>query len=173
MNRILIATSPLRHRFPRLVLGLGLGLALLTLLGCPGATAPDEATVKAEAAALFAEYLPKLGQAYATRDPELVRQYAVPKELSRMERRMGELAEQGQVYEPTFQSVTIESLSVWNYANAFVTTVEVWDVRSFSIGSHTLLNEQIGQRSRVKYQLKREDDGTWRVLLRELSASLN
>jgi hypothetical protein len=60
---------------------------------------------------------------------------------------------------------------VWNYSNAFVTSLEVWDVRSFTVGAHVLVQESLGQRSRVKYQLKRKD-GSWVILYRELAETL-
>ena len=61
--------------------------------------------------------------------------------------------------------MTIEDVRVFNYANAYVATVEVWDIRSLSTGSREQLAESIGQRDRVKYQLKREGE-SWRVLFR-------
>ncbi len=68
--------------------------------------------------------------------------------------------------------MTGEDISVGNYANAFVTTFEVWDVRSVALGSHAALNESLGQRNRVKYQMKRKDDG-WVILYRELDQSFD
>lgn len=121
---------------------------------------------------ILQQYLPKLGQAYAEQNPELLADMAVPKEIARIQLRIDELDQQGRVYEPEFKEVTVEDVSVWNYANAFVTTLEVWDVRSFTVGSHVLVQESLEQRSRVKYQMKRKDD-TWVVLYRELAQTLD
>jgi len=65
----------------------------------------------------------------------------------------------------------VESVSTWKHSNAFVTTVETWDVRSYTLGDHILLSEVTDQRNRVKYQLKRKDRG-WVVLYRELAEAL-
>jgi hypothetical protein len=144
-------------------------LLIASVVGCGGAQ--DDVDMKPEIQAMLEAYLPILGEAYRQRKPELLTQ-AVPKEQARIGQRINELAGAGQVLEPKFKSVTVEGVSVWNHANAFVTTVEVWDVRSFSAGSFTLLKEQIDQRSRVKYQLKR-DGQVWTVLYRELAENLN
>jgi hypothetical protein len=145
-------------------------LLIAAFIGCGGAQ--DDADLKPEIQAMLEAYLPNLGEAYRLRKPELLTQ-AVPKEQARIGQRISELAGAGQVIDPKFKSVTVESVSAWNHANAFVTTVEVWDVRSYSAGSLTLLKEQVDQRSRVKYQLKRDDGQTWTVLYRELAENLN
>lgn len=121
---------------------------------------------------LLEAYLPAVGQAYAERDASLVGEWAVPKEVARIELRIEELEAKGQVYEPEFQSLEIEGISTWNYANAFVTTLEAWDVSSYTLGTRQLVNQVEDQRSRVKYQLKRDGDG-WVVLYRELAETLD
>lgn len=163
----------IRRARPSLLLTLGLSLILL--VSCskgPGEPSQDE--LRAEVQKLLeTSYCPKLGEAYAKGDVAVLETVTVPKELSRISRRIEELADEGRTYEPTFKQVTVESVSTWNYSNAFATTLEVWDVRSYSRGSRQLLNEQAGQRSRVKYQLKRQDsDGSWIVLYRELAETL-
>ena len=101
-------------------------------------------------------------------DAHLERARPVLEKLAaKMDRAIEELEARGQVYEPGFKSVTVENISVWNYSNAFVTTVEVWDVRAFTLGTHMQVNESLDQRSRVKYQMKRKGDG-WSILYREL-----
>ncbi len=120
---------------------------------------------------MLRDYLPKLGAAYAGQDPSVLEELAVPKEIARIRLRIDELADQGRIYEPEFQEVTVEDVSVWNYSNAFVSTLEVWDVRSFTVGSHVLVQESLSQKSRVKYQLKRKD-GSWVILYRELAQTL-
>lgn len=142
-------------------------LGLLLLTGCGAEGPASEEVDKAEIQSVLEAYLPVLGEAYAKRDPSLIEPWAVPKERARIQLRIDELEARGQVYEPSFKTVTVENVSVWNYSNAFVTTVEVWDVRAFTLGTHMVVNESLDQRSRVKYQLKRKDDG-WSVLYREL-----
>ncbi|MEM8994258.1 MAG: IMS domain-containing protein [Acidobacteriota bacterium] len=146
-----------------------LAVLLATLLvGCGAAAPPSEEVSQAEIQTMLEAYLPVLGTAYGERNPKLIEEWAVPKERARIQLRIEELTAKGQVYEPIFQSVTVESVSVWNYSNAYASTVEVWDVSAYTLGSNKqLVNQSLGQRSRVKYQLKRKDDG-WVVLYREL-----
>jgi hypothetical protein len=142
---------------------------LWTACSPPGAQEID----KGEVQTLLEEYLPKLGDAYAEANARLIEPWAVPKEVARIKQRIQDLEDLGQVYEPVFKSVEVVSVSPWNYSNAFVTTIEIWDVSSYTIGdSHQLVNQALGQKSRVKYQLKRQDDG-WAVLYRELDQNLD
>ena len=149
-------------------------LVVILLLVVPfsGWSAPGAEEIdKAEVQGLLEEFLPKLGEAYAKADPSIIEPWAVPKEVARIEVRIGELEDQGQVYEPIFQSLEVVSISPWNYSNAFVTTIEIWDVSAYTVGSRRLVNQAIGQKSRVKYQLKRRDD-SWVVLYRELAETI-
>ncbi len=66
-----------------------------------------------------------------------------------------------------FKDLAIEDINVWSYSNAYVTTVETWDLRVYSTGSEQLLSQERSQRTRVKYQLKRSDEG-WLVLFRTI-----
>jgi ARC6-like, IMS domain len=148
-----------------------LSIAALLLLaasaaGC-GEPGSDPVVDRKEIEDVLRQYLPKLGQAYAGRDASILKGFAVPKEMARIDLRTEELTASGRVYEPEFKEVTVEDVSVWNYANAFVTTLEVWDVRSYTLGTHLLVNESVGQRNRVKYQMKRKE-GSWVILYREL-----
>lgn len=161
------ASARLRSGTLRLCMGFLLVVFALTTIGCDSSGGGGEEVDKAEIQKVLDEYLPVLGQAYAERNPKLLEPWAVPKEQARIQLRIEELEARGQVYEPGFKSVTVENVSVWNYSNAFVTTVEVWDVKAFTLGTHMLVNESLDQRSRVKYQLKRKDEG-WSILYREL-----
>jgi len=147
-------------------------LSAAAFLAACGEVGSEEEVDRQEIENVLRQYLPKLGQAYATRDTSIIEGFAVPKELARITLRTDELSAAGRVYEPEFKEVTVEDISVWNYANAFVTTFEVWDVRSYALGSHAPLNESLGQRNRVKYQMKRKDDG-WVILYRELDQSFD
>ncbi len=144
-----------------------LALLVAAFLGGCGEPGSDPQVDREEIESVLREYLPKLGQAYAQRDTSILEGFAVPKEMARISLRTEELAETGRVYEPEFKEVTVEDISTWNYSNAFVTTLEVWDVRSFTLGTHLQVNESLGQRNRVKYQMKRKE-GSWVILYREL-----
>jgi len=96
--------------------------------------------------------------------------FAVEKEIAGLEKRANDLLAEGRVIRPTPKSLVVESVETWGYANAFATTVEVWDLRVYAAGTDVLLSETLDQRNRVKYQLQRQDD-TWLVLFRELDAT--
>lgn len=158
-------TPSIAFTVQRLVMTCLLGLSVV-LIGC-GDTQQAEEVNKQEVETLLLEYLPKLGRAYSERDSGILEGMAVPKEMSKIEVRIRELKAQGRVFEPTFKTLVVEDISVWNYSNAFVTTFEVWDLKSFSLGDRVLMSESLDQGNRVKYQLKRRDD-SWVVLYREL-----
>lgn len=145
--------------------------ALLTvgLAGCGAEKVTDEDRQQLEAT--LREYLPLLSEAYDSGNIEPLRGLAAEREMARIHKRVSELADEGKVVEPTFRQLTVEDVQIWNHSNAFVTTVEVWDLRVFPIGSSTVLSEELNQSNRVKYQLKREG-GEWQVLARELEQTL-
>lgn len=148
-----------------LAVTLGIALAL------PGCTSEEERRTadKAEIQATLEAYLPLLGEAYATGDVEILRGWAAEKEMARIYKQVTDLADQGRVLAPTLKQMTVEEVKVWNYSNAFVTTLEVWDVRSMVVGTEQVAAEDLDQTNRVKYQLARNDDGAdgrWRVLYR-------
>ena len=64
--------------------------------------------------------------------------------------------------------MTVEDVKVWGNANAFVTTVEVWDLKSVAAGTGIVVQEIDGQSNRVRYQLKK-NQGRWRVLFRTIA----
>lgn len=170
MNLYLRPAQPTPHLF-RFALLPALFALLILSVSCspPGAEEID----KTEVQNLLTEYLPKLGEAYTQANARLIEPWAVPKEVARIDLRIEELEAMGQVYEPVFHELEVVSISPWNYSNAFVTTIEVWDVSSYTVGSHRLVSQAIGQKSRVKYQLKRQDDNSWVVLYRELETNLD
>ncbi len=154
-------------------------LAIVTALlmlggtaGCSDASRGGSEVDKADIERTVREYLPRLAAAYAKAEFGPLEEVAVPKEIARVKLRRRELADQGKVYEPDFKELVIESITTWKHSNAFVTTVETWDVRSYTLGKRVLLSEVTDQRNRVKYQLKRKQHG-WVVLYRELDQPLD
>ncbi|HUF77812.1 MAG TPA: IMS domain-containing protein [Thermoanaerobaculia bacterium] len=153
------------------------GRSLVTLLavlcagfaagGCGGSSPEDEAEDREAIEAFLEEYLPQLAEAYRTGEVENLDPYAAEKEQAKIAQTVRELARSGEVLAPELESVRVEDLTVWNEVNAFVTTVEVWDVRTFAVGTERVVREQLGQANRVKYQLKRSG-GRWRVFWREI-----
>ena len=139
-------------------------IAPLLAIGC---TPPEvrDAAVKVEIQAFLEEYLPALGAAYAQPDPYQIKPYVAQKEIARVGKRLEELAARGQVYAPTVRTITIESVTVWNNSNAWVSTVEIWDVQRSAAGTGLFIGESLDQPHRVKYRMKRGDKG-WRVFYR-------
>ena len=68
--------------------------------------------------------------------------------------------------------LTVEEVSLWAVSNAYVRTVETWNLTVRARGSDSLLGQELGQVSRVNYQLKKED-GAWRIYRRALLPSAN
>lgn len=141
-------------------------LLLGGVLGC-GETAAVSPQDEAEIATLLGSYLPRLADAYRTGDLTILEGLATEKEIAELDKRIADLADQGREVRPTLQSFDIEDINIWSYANAFVTTIEVWDLRVYATGTDQVLSEVDGQRSRVKYQLKRREEG-WQVLYRQI-----
>lgn len=140
--------------------------ASLAVVGC--SEGPDkELEAQVEVQEFLEEFLPALGRAYAERNAYLVEDFVAQKEIARIGHRLSELSAQGQVYEPTLRSITIEDLNIWSNSNAYVTTLELWDVRRLAAGTDQVLTEVQDQPNRVKYQMKRNTDG-WRVLYRTI-----
>jgi len=136
------------------------------LAGCWQSEA-DKADEAASIAAALEEYLPVLGEAYAGGDIETLRPYTAEKELARIQALVQNLVDQGRYLAPEFHSLTIEGTHTWNNSNAFVSTLEVWTVRMHALGSGEMLAEDVEESYRVKYQLKRDQNG-WRVLFRAI-----
>ena len=143
------------------------GVALAALIGCGGSETKEAADWESLEAALRA-YLPRLGEAYASGDVAVLEGFAAPKEMARISKRIDELYAQGRTLEPEFLELEVEKVDVWGYANAFVNTVEIWNIRSYATGTHALVGEDLDKSNRVKYQFKREGD-QWLVLYRTIS----
>lgn len=147
-----------------------LGLFAVGLAACGGPTPEEEAVDREEVATFLREYLPKLAEAYRTGDASALEPYAAAKEQASIEHRARELAKAGEVLAPELDSVEVEDVRTWQAVNAYVTTVEVWDIRTYATGTENVVREQLDQTNRVKYQLKREG-GRWRVFWREIQAT--
>lgn len=167
MRRSVSAARSVGRGLARLLpLALLLGVAL-AVASCGEPSAEEAAADQEEVRAFLAEYLPKMSEAYRTGDTEPLEPYTTLKERETIEKRVRDLARQGSVLSPELVSLEVEDVVTWSAVNAFVTTVEVWDLRVLAAGSDSVIRETEGQSNRVKYQLKRED-GRWRVFGRQL-----
>ncbi len=141
--------------------------AILLAGGAAGCaeTGPDGASEEDRIAIeiVLADYLPKLGNAYANGDFDALASGAVPKEIATVRKRVHDLEmEASRTLRPTLKSFEIEQINVWRYSNAAVTTIEVWDIDSLASGTERLLSSAT-DRYRVRYQFKRRDEG-WMVI---------
>lgn len=145
------------------------GLLAGSLSGCGGSAEERQEDLRQEIHAFLLEYLPKLGEAYSLGDADVLEGLAAGKELSAVDKRIRDILAQGRILHPTFRELTVEEVNDWNWANAFVTTVEVWDLRVYASGFEDgePISEELGERQRVRYQLKREGD-RWLVLFRTI-----
>ncbi len=138
-----------------------------TLSACGSAEEKQAADLESIQAALEA-YLPKLAEAYSGGNALVLTDLAAPKEIARISKRIEELEAAGRVLEPEFLELTVEKVDVWGYANAFVNTVEIWNIRSYATGTHASVGEDLAKSNRVKYQFKRDGDA-WLILYRTIS----
>lgn len=114
----------------------------------------------------LATYLPKLAEAYATREPGRLTGLASGKEIASVQKLVDELADRGEAMAAELVSFTIESSHLWR-STVFVTTLEIWDLRRQATGSEVVLQEYLGQRNRVTYHLERAGE-SWVVLRRQV-----
>lgn len=145
---------------------LTLALLLLLAAACGSSEKKVEAD-RAEIEELLSEYLPRLAQVYANRQFQLLEGYAAEKEIAGVQKRIEDLAATGRTLEPQLVRMTVEEVNAWSHSNAYVTTVEVWDLEVYNTGTRQLLSEERGQTNRVKYQLKRDGD-SWLILFRAI-----
>jgi len=132
----------------------------------------EQAANREEIASFLREYLPKMAEAYRTGDTETLAPYAAKKEREAIKKRVLDLAKQGQVLAPHLDSLEVEDVRSWGSVNAYVTTVEVWDIKVLAAGSDTVLRQQLDQSNRVKYQLQRDGD-RWRIFWRQLEQTFD
>ncbi len=139
------------------------GLGGCAEAGPDGASDEDREAIEI----VLADYLPKLGDAYANGDFDALASGAVPKEIATVRKRVHDLEmEASRTLRPMLKSFEIERIDVWRYSNAAVTTIEVWDIDSLVSGTDRLLSSGT-DRYRVRYQFKRRDEG-WMVIDRRI-----
>jgi len=159
----LLYTAPVPNRAPTLITLL-LAFALAAV-GCGGVE--RQLVDTASMTAMLETAMPLLAQAYADGNVEVLRPYAAERELARITNLIGDLARSGRHLVPTFHHLTVEDSRTWNNSSAYMTTVEVWDIRLYALGRDDLLAEEIGKSQRVKYQMMRDGD-SWRILYRAI-----
>ena len=165
--------TKLRRALPRLaptvMLVLAVTLVPLPLAGC-GPSAGQREADRAAIQKLLEGYLPALANAYATGKVDGLTPFAAQKEILSTQKRIDDLAQEGRALRPNFKQLTVEAIDGYQHSNAYVKTVEVWDLKVVAAGSERLISEQLDQHNRVTYQLKRTDAG-WTILYRQLVQS--
>lgn len=152
---------------------LAVGLLVSTLLVVMACSSGYEVTDedRAQIQTMLDTYLPLLGDAYSDGDVDVLAAVAAERERARINRRIYDLRQEGRRLEAKMRTFTIEDIVIWNHANAYVTTLETWDLEVFAVGTAFRMSSAEDQPNRVKYQLKRYGDG-WQVLHRELEETL-
>ena len=145
-----------------------LAVSMVAFAAC-APTAEEVEVDEQEVLATIERYTELLGQAYATGNLQPMLEVAAQKEVATVANLVEQYAVQGVVVKPTPTEVTLEDVTVWSANNAYATTVELWDLRKYVAGTDRLLSEALAQSHRVKYQLKRRDEG-WQVLYREVQS---
>ncbi|MEM1248162.1 MAG: hypothetical protein AAGK22_17440 [Acidobacteriota bacterium] len=149
-----------------------LACLLLLLGGCAGDVAEISPEDRQAIRTLLESYLPLMAESYGSGRFEKLEGFAVEKEIASVRKRVNDLALGGRDLRPELVSVEVEDITVWNHSNAFVTTLEIWNLHIYATGTETVLSEELGQRNRVKYQIKRREEG-WQVLYRTLDTTFD
>ena len=147
-----------------------LSILVVGLAAC-GSESSREVSAEDRAAieSFLSTYLPLLGEAYESGNIEVLRPVAAEKEIATVYKRVSDLMAEGRILKPELIDFTIEDITPWNNSNAFVTTIEEWNLEVVAAGSE-MVTSQREQTNRVKYQLKLKD-GEWRVLFRTIETT--
>lgn len=158
---------PRAARHLRAAAVLGVLLLLLTALAAcepsPEKTAADREAVEAT----LKDYARLLSQAYAFTNPEALAPVATKREQASVENNIARIAEQGQRLAVDQKEMVLEDLNVFQPGNAYVVTFETWEVRVLALGSDREISRDEKQQTRVRYRLKTDDDGVWKVVWRQ------
>lgn len=149
---------------------LTLGAALLLLLAALAACKPSPQEIAAERQTVestLQEYGRLLGRAYAFTDPQELAPVATRREMAAVENNIAVIAERGQRLAVDQKAVVLEDLNVFQPGNAYVVTFETWEVRVVALGSEREISRDESQKTRVRYRLKTDDDGVWKVVWRQ------
>lgn len=141
-------------------------VSILALLPACGGGEEQAAADRQQIQATLEAYLPKLAEAYASGSAEGLRGLAAEKEVAMVEKLISEEAAEGRQIRASFGGLTIEDVTTWGYSNAYVNTVEVWTVETWTTGGQRLAGGERRDRVRVQYQMQREGD-QWLILYRK------
>lgn len=143
-----------------------LALLVLALPACERTPEQIEAD-RGEVEEILERYAAQLSQAYAFTDPTALEEVAMPREVASVENNIARMAQDGRRIAADQKELTIEDLDVFQVGDAYVRTHEVWDIRVFAIGAEQEISRDENQSSRVRYRLKKDDEGRWKVLWRQ------
>jgi len=159
----------LRHhppRPPRAGALLLAGLALLATLAACGPSAEETEEDREAILEALETYNERLSQAYAFADPSVLEGIAATREINSVRTNIARVASEGKRIVSELEQLTIEDLNHYQASNAYVQTFEVWDIQVQAVGSDEVISRDRDQRSRVRYQVKREG-GEWTVVWRQ------
>jgi hypothetical protein len=147
-----------------------LGAVLLLLLMALAACEPSAQKIAADREAVettLQEYGRLLSRAYAYTDPQELAPVATRREMAAVENTIAVIAEKGQRLAVDQKEVVLEDLNVFQPGNAYVVTFETWEVRVVALGSEREISRDEKQQTRVRYRLKTDDAGVWKVVWRQ------
>jgi hypothetical protein len=147
--------------------------ALACLLLLPVACGRSSERVAADEKAirqLLTDYTTRMAEAYRTGDARPLAEVATPREVTRVQTRIRDLADQGRALHPVLQRLAVEDIDVFSSSAATVTTIETWDLEVVALGSGLKVSEAPDQENHLAYSLIR-DGGHWKVLTRLLRSS--
>lgn len=154
---------PRQNRRSPLVLAL---LAVLLAAACGPSPEQVEAD-RGEIQDLLERYAAQLSHAYSFTDPSALAEVAMPREVASVENNIARLAADGRRIASHQKELTIEDLDVFQVGDAYVRTHEVWDIRVLALGVEEEISRDENQATRVRYRLKKDDEGQWKVLWRQ------
>lgn len=146
---------------------LGVLLLLLTAVAACEPSAEKVAADREAVEATLRDYGRLLSQAYAFTNPEALAPVATKREQASVENNIARIAEQGQRLAVDQKEMVLEDLNVFQPGNAYVVTFETWEVRLLALGSDREISRDEKQQTRVRYRLKTDDDGVWKVVWRQ------
>jgi len=144
-----------------------LAAALAAVLGACSPSPQRVAADRAEILATLETYGRQLSQAYAFADPSVLAEVAMPREVASVENNIARMANDGRRIAADQKELAIEDLDLFQIGDAYVRTFEVWDIRVLAVGSEQEISRDEAQESRVRYRMKKDDEGHWKVLWRQ------
>lgn len=161
-------SEPRRRGAGLRIAALGAALLLLLTIFIACSRSPEQTAAERQAIeTVLQDYGRLLSRAYAFTDPQVLAPVATRREMASVENNIARVAEQGQRLAVDQKEMVVEDLNVFQPGNAYVVTFEVWEVRVVALGSEREISRDEKQQTRVRYRVKTDDAGAWKVVWRQ------